>query len=118
MHCVPDSVSDLRYLLSGHRDLGPLTEAETKDLVAAATKLGWSVDNGCAQEVYRLTAGHPLRLQYYLFTALDTHGKLTPQSVLAVHSQNTVAHLNGARTRCRRLCATVWRRSRSAACGR
>jgi hypothetical protein len=91
---VPDAVSDLRYQLIGHRDLGPLDEAETQALLDVASRLGWSADGRCAQEAYRLTGGHPYRLQYYLHAALAQHGRLTGPGLLAIHTQNTVAHLN------------------------
>jgi hypothetical protein len=93
-HGVPKSVSDLRHLLTGHRALGPLDEVETKKLLAVAAKLGCVVDTGSAQQAYRLTAGHPYRLQYYLHAVLARHGRATPDGLLEIHTQATIEHLN------------------------
>ncbi len=76
VRCVPESVSDLR-MLTGHRDLGPLNEDETKALVAVAAGFGWLVDADSAQLAYQFTSGHPYRLQYYLHTALEQYGEIT-----------------------------------------
>jgi AAA ATPase domain len=92
--CVPETVSDLKMLLSGQRVLGPLDEGETRDLVAIAKRLGWHVAAGSAPVVHQFTNGHPYRLQYYLHSSLEQYGEITPESLSGIHGQNTEEYLN------------------------
>jgi energy-coupling factor transporter ATP-binding protein EcfA2 len=92
--CGPESVSYLKMLLSGQRDLGPLNEPETGALVAVAGQLGWHVGDGSAQLAFQFTSGHPYRLQYYLHASLEQYGEITPKSLLGIRGRKTDEHLD------------------------
>jgi hypothetical protein len=87
-------VSRLRDLLTREIVLGPLDLPETRALAAMAETHGWTVEEGIADEVHRLTGGHPYRLQYYLQAALADSGKLTAIAVRAVDTPATIEHLD------------------------
>jgi hypothetical protein len=71
--------------LTMHEVLGPLDRKETGALVSSAAESGWRVDAGCADRAYELTAGHPYRLHYYLYTALSAERRLTRKGLEGVH---------------------------------
>ncbi len=92
---VPDTVSDLRYLLNGCRELGPLDPADGEALTALAARHGWSAEPAAAAELHRLTAGNPYRMQAYLQEALAQHGALTVDTIRMIHTPDKVRSLDG-----------------------
>ena len=88
VNIVPEAVSDIRMLFTGHRELGPLDEEETEVLAAVAVKHRWPFEKSSAQVAWDLTGGNPYRLQYYLHQALEQHGEITPKSLLNLKAKN------------------------------
>ena len=85
--CVPNSVSDIKMLLTGQRELGPMSDTETELLVAIANQSGWPVAEGAASLAFEFTKGHPYRLQYYLHESLEQYREITPKSLLGLRQK-------------------------------
>jgi hypothetical protein len=84
-----DDVSLLRMLISQRHRLEMLNRKETRELVTKAIANGWKVEDGCGE----LTGGHPYKLHYYLYGALAAQDKLTTKGLSALHTIETLRHL-------------------------
>lgn len=81
-----NDISSLRALVTGQKILEPLTSQEVAKLIGVAELYGWEVEMGCEELVYKLTQGHPYRLHYYLFTALNQFGKINNSVINIIHN--------------------------------
>lgn len=83
-------VSTLKGLLSGSVSLAPLGPNDVASLIDLAEDYGWKVEPHSEQAIFEMTEGHPFKLHYYLFTAIDRYGLINSSALEKIHADSVV----------------------------
>lgn len=83
-------VSTLKGLLSGSVSPTPLGLNDVESLIDLAEDYGWKVEPHCEQAVFEMTEGHPFKLHYYLFTAIDRYGSISQLILEKIHTDPVI----------------------------